>query len=176
VSVLLGNGDGTFQAPLSYSAGLVERSMVVADFNGDGIPDLAVLSADVSTDYQDRVSILLGKRDGTLVEPANKYAAGPYPASVAVGDFNKDGLADLAVLGGDEFGDGTMTILLGNGDGTFQSPQGYSAGNSPNSLAAGDFNGDGFADLAVTGYYDNPYIKNESGTVTILINTTDWRR
>ena len=88
VSVLLGNGDGTFQAAVNYAAGRTS-SVAVADFNGDGIPDFAVANA-VAT-----CSVLLGNGDGTFQAAVN-YAAGPAPYCVAVGDFNRDGEADLA--------------------------------------------------------------------------------
>src|SRR6202049_1746735 len=77
---------------------------------------------------------------------AKSYPVGTSPAGIAVGDFNGDGKPDIAVA---NTGSGNVSILLGNGDGTFQPAVNYSAGNSPSGIALGDFNGDGKLDLAV---------------------------
>src|SRR5881628_2469498 len=116
VSVLLGNGDGTFQSALSFAAGSDARSVAVGDFNGDGRPDLAVANAG----YPGTVSVLLGNGDGTF-QPAQSFAAGSNAVSVAVGDVNGDGRPDLVVADlGLNTGYSTVLVLLGNGDGTFQ--------------------------------------------------------
>jgi FG-GAP-like repeat len=166
VIVLLGNGDGTFQAAQSYAAGPHPSSVAVADFNGDGIPDLAVASQGTYPDYKGTVSILLGNGDGTF-QAAQSYAvgAGFRRPSLTVGDFNGDGTPDLAVA---SFGtspdyQGTVSVLLGNGDGTFQAAQTYAAGSYASSVAVGDFNADGSLDLAVG---------NASG-VSILLGNGD---
>jgi hypothetical protein len=97
VSVLWGKGDGTFEAALSSAAGSSPTSVAVGDFNGDGIPDLAVANLNSGN-----VSVLLCNGDGTF-QPAVNYALtgspyySPYPFSVVVGDFNRDGVLDLAV-------------------------------------------------------------------------------
>jgi hypothetical protein len=146
VSILLGNGDGTFQPPVTYATGDSPAALAVADFNGDGVPDLAVPNLDANT-----VSILLGNGDGTF-KPQVQYVTGPYPVAVAVGDFNGDGKLDLATA--DSFSN-TVSVLLGNGDGTFQAHVDYDTGINPVDLVAGDFNGDGKLDLAVTNSFDN---------------------
>jgi hypothetical protein len=160
VSVLLGNGDGSFQASRNFSAGTSPHSVAVGDFNGDGKPDLAV--ANLSSN---NVSILLGNGDGSFQQAVN-YAAGSTPVSVAVGDFNGDGKLDLAVANQGTYPlfNGTVSVLLGNGDGSFQSALSFSAGSGPSSVAVGDFDGDGKLDLAVvgSGYY------GENPTVSIL--------
>jgi trimeric autotransporter adhesin len=133
-------------------------SLAVGDFNGDGIPDLAV--------SEFGIDILLGNGDGTfkprLLAPGNL----PYIEFIAVGDFNGDGKLDLAVAYcNDAFPTtqpGTVEILLGNGDGTFNLAAASPAtGNTPTAIATGDFNGDGNLDLAIS--------NGDSNTVTILL-------
>src|SRR5262249_44143790 len=110
VSVLLGKGDGTFQDAHNYAAGLQPTAVKVADFNADGIPDVVVAN---QVTNPGTVTILLGNGDGTL-QAAQSYAVGPFPASVAVADFNRDGIPDLAVTGTDRNGQGMLSILLGH--------------------------------------------------------------
>jgi hypothetical protein len=120
--------------------------VAVGDFNGDLIPDLAVADAGDSQGNGAGVTVLLGNGDGSF-QPAVNYAAGGGPMSVAVGDFNGDGIPDLAVA--DEWDEG-VSVLLGNGDGSFQAARYFYAGDDgPMSVAVGDFNGDGIPDLAV---------------------------
>ena len=161
VSILLGNGDGTFQPALDYDASTVSGSVVVADFNNDGKLDLAVANA-----TGEIVSILLGNGDGTF-QPAVNYSAGQGATSVAVGDFNGDGKLDLAVanVGTAGVSPGTVSILLGNGDGTFQPAVNYSAGQGATSVAVGDFNGDNKLDLVVIG--------SSSSGVSLLLGNGD---
>jgi len=139
VSVLLGRGDGTFDAETLYSIKSAPSSVAVADLNGDGTPDLVVASYGGS-----QVSVLLGAGDGTFKQPVSyvSYAASNNiePYAVAVGDFNGDGKADLAVTNysstGFPFAEGkSVSILLGNGDGTFQPPIEFAAGSGPMSIA-----------------------------------------
>jgi hypothetical protein len=167
VAVLLGNGDGTFQAPVNYAAGSYPFSVAVADLNGDGIPDLVVTNS-VSQD----VSVLLGNGDGTFRAAIN-HPVGPYSESgnpglaVAVMDFNGDGKPDLAVAFG-----GGVRLLFGNGDGTFQtSASSYVAGNAPYGIAVGDFKGDGFPGLAVANSINDV---NDKNGLSILINDGKW--
>ncbi len=147
VGVLLGNGDGTFQPAVIYGAGATPASIAVADFNGDGIPDLVVANRDSNT-----VSVLLGNGDGTF-QPAVSSPAGPYPIWVAVGDFNGDGKQDLVVTiqYDGECPVGEVSVLLGNGDGTFQAPVGYGSGGvCTSTVAVADVNRDGKLDLVVS--------------------------
>ena len=144
LSVLLGNGDGTFQAAVNYAVRTYPQSVAVGDFNGDGKPDLAVANRDPESIYTGgSVSVLLGKGDGNF-QPAVIYDAGPGPRSAKVSDFNNDGKLDLVIANADG-----VAVLLGKGDGTFKSRVNYAAGLQPSSVAVGDFNNDGRPDLAV---------------------------
>jgi hypothetical protein len=158
VTILLGNGDGTFTvAGNSPAVGGDADFVVVGDFNGDGIPDLAV------TNYDGAVTILLGNGDGTFTQAnGSPIYVGYENNSVAVGDFNGDGKLDLAVTC---FYYPNVFILLGNGDGTFAIGTNAYVGNGPYSVAVSDFNKDGIPDLAVTNNYSN--------TVTILLGKDD---
>ncbi len=164
ISVLLGNGDGTFQAAVNYRAGSGPRSIGVGDFNGDGKLDLAVVNTNSKN-----VSILLGNGDGTF-QPAVNYVAGSGGQSVAIGDLNGDGKLDLVVANNQS---NNVSVLLGNGDGTFQAALSYPAGSGASSVAVGDFNGDGNLDLAATNFgTDNVSILlgNGDGTFQPAVN------
>jgi hypothetical protein len=147
ISVLLGLGDGTFASARSFSLGadFIPFSPVAGDFNGDGILDLAAVSSGSGD-----VAVLLGRGDGTFAS-AHSFAAGAQGLSnkgLVAGDFNGDGILDLAVAQGLYQ---SISVLLGRGDGTFASAHSFKVGaaNSfPSALVAGDFNGDGIEDLA----------------------------
>ena len=157
VSVLLGNGDGTFQAarntPVHGAA-----CVAVGDFNGDGVQDLAVIDY-----YSGNVAVLLGNGDGTSA-PAVVYAAGVNALTVTVGDLNGDGVQDLAVANWNQNAGNTVSVLLGNGDGTFQAKQDIVVGRGVAGAVFGDFNGDGASDLVVPSFNGN--------FVSVLLNTT----
>ena len=152
VTILLGNGDGTFTQALNspVTVGNGPGAMAVGDFNGDGKTDIAVAN------YADNtVTILLGNGDGTFTQAAGSpISVGVSPDAMAVGDFRADGKLDLAVANS---GSNTVTLLLGNGNGTFtqaaSSP--FTVGNTPVAIAVADFNGDGRLDLVVTDAGDN---------------------
>jgi hypothetical protein len=159
VRVWLGNGDGTFMPPVDYPTDLQPVFVALGDFDGDATPDLAVANYSSNT-----VDILLGNGDGTF-QPAVTYPVGSGPLSVTVGDFDGDGTPDLAVAATDQV-NGSVSVLLGNGDGTFQPAVQYAAGGVDYFVAVGDFNAAGFPDLAVNNY--------DTGTVSVLINAADW--
>ena len=155
LSISLGNGDGTFQAPTTYAVS-APRLVATADFNRDGKMDVAIINQGLGLPASTSVTIFLGNGDGTLGVPAT-YTVGGQPVALAVADFNGDGKPDLAV---GSFNDGAVSILLGNGDGTFQ-PRLVILLASAQSLVSADFNRDGKADLAVAGV---------SGSVVMLGN------
>jgi len=156
VLILLGNGDGTFQSPVSYPLNTNAASGATADFNGDGKLDIAVV------DNIGLVSILLGNGDGTF-QARTDYSVGSLPwGSLAIGDFNEDGHLDIAVANS---GSNSVSVLLGNGDGSFQPQIPASTGSFPQGVVAGDFNRDGRLDLAVADLDDN--------TVSVLLQDGD---
>jgi hypothetical protein len=130
--------------------------VVVADFNGDGRPDMAV------SDFQNQwVSILLGSANGSFVS-AGTFATGSSPTALVAADFNGDKKLDLAVVNA---GAGTISILLGNGDGTFQGRVDYAVGQSPVGIVAADFDSDGNIDLAT--------ISTNDSAIAILLGKAD---
>src|SRR2546430_4593475 len=141
-----------FQAAVNYGAGASPYSVVVGDFNGDGVPDLVV--ANFGNPYSSQtisgsVSVLLGKGDGAF-RSAVTYDAGRNPSSVRAADFNGDGKPDLAIANSVCSGCGpNVSVLLGKGGGTFEAAFNYVGVAEPSSVGVGDFNGDGKPDLAV---------------------------
>ena len=152
VSVLLGNGSGGFSAApgspftvgfSSTSYGLQPVAVAVGDFNGDGLPDLAVACRGNSS-----IWLLFGNGSGGFTPAQYPFAAGIVPDAIVAGDFNGDGKADLAIANQN---DSTVSVFFGDGAGGFaQAPNSpIDVFSGPAALAVGDFNGDGNADLAV---------------------------
>jgi len=167
VSILLGNGDGTFVAHKDTDVGEGPTALVAAEFNSDGKTDLAVTNQTDNT-----VSILLGNGDGTFAAPTTLALPGPNspirrgpgaaPAAIAAGVFTTSGNVDLAVV---DSGTNSVAIFLGNGDGTFAAPFEISTGITPVAIATGDFNADGILDLAV--------VNQGNDTVSIFLGNGD---
>jgi Ca2+-binding RTX toxin-like protein len=149
VSILLGNGDGTFGASQGFGVDInvSPNQLATGDFNDDGDLDLVVASAgDLGA------SVLLGRGDGTFSSAPGVNNAGDTPQAVAVGDFNGDTISDLAFADDPSGPNGEISIVLGNGDGTFDQQRfiQYPVGSSTTSVAAADFNDDSVLDLATT--------------------------
>jgi hypothetical protein len=164
---------GVMTAPCSNGYVRSRCSIAVGDFNHDGRPDLAITS-DLASEYSqdpplvpfqpdNRVYVLMGNADGTFT-PAigSPISVGSYPEQVNIGDFNSDGLQDLVVANGL---DNTLSILLGNGDGTFAPQSTVPVGNFPFYLAVADFRLKGASDIAVTNVDDS--------TVSVLWSNGD---
>ncbi|HEY6269238.1 MAG TPA: FG-GAP-like repeat-containing protein [Candidatus Acidoferrum sp.] len=171
VAILLGNGDGTFQAPTFLTSNGGSTWPVLADFNKDGKLDLAVANQFGTID------VFLGNGNGTFNTPlvlndVQTNIGNPIPISLAVGDFNLDDNLDLLVgpnlsdIQANPFTNVNvgLQLFLGNGDGTFTGPQDYLAGGQCNPVLVGDFNGDGAPDVAAGDTSEN--------FVSILLNQT----
>ena len=152
VSILLGNGNGTFSPQTFFNAGMGPVSVATGDFNGDNKLDLVAANVNSNT-----VSVLLGNGSGTF-GAASGFATGNNPVYVAVGDFNADNKLDLAVANQNS---DSISVLLGNGDGTFGTKTDFITGAQPFWLIVADFNGDSKLDLASA----NP----ASNTVSVLL-------
>ncbi len=154
VSILLGNGDGTFQTAINTVGVFKPMDVVVGDWNGDGKPDLAVVSAS-----SDVVNVLIGLGNGSFEAPVTYDTRAPNCQNLVSADFNADGVPDLAFIG-----PGVVSVMLGAVDGTFQAAQAYAVLGSGRSLVVGDFNGDSFVDLAAA----------NNNSIAIMINAADW--
>ncbi len=174
LSVLLGNGDGTFQAPVTIGPGPSQgiAAIEMGDFNGDGNLDFVFTTGPGNT-----ISVYLGNGDGTFQAPVTTTLASPPQLAdgLAVGDFNGDGKADVALTASaPQQGAGTVLVLIGNGDGTFKAPVAYSNAYLSWKVAVGDFNGDGKLDLVTAGQdFDNTGISvgHGNGTFQAAQNT-----
>jgi hypothetical protein len=155
--VYMGNGDGTFQSPISYNL-VGGNSITVGDFAHNGKLDLAIASSN-------QVSVLVGNGDGTFQTPVN-YVAPVNGDSIAVGDFSGDGKLDIVATGNQS----NIAVLYGNGDGTFSGEQSFAATSMPRQVVVGDFNGDGKADVAVAGNAVAVLLGNGNGTFQAPIN------
>ncbi|HVI06756.1 MAG TPA: FG-GAP-like repeat-containing protein [Candidatus Binatia bacterium] len=179
VSVLLGNGDGTFQPQVSYSSGgIYTYSIVLGDVNGDGIPDLIAASQCSNSNCTNgEVSVLLGNGDGTFQSAVPYNSAGFYTFAVALADVNGDGKLDIVLddecNNNSSCSSGVISVLLSNGDGTFQPAVGYNSGGAyPFTVAVGDVNGDGKPDVVVSNQCGNTSNCN-TGALAVLLGNGD---
>ena len=156
VSVLLGNGDGTFGTHVEYAVPGHPIVVVTGDFNGDGKTDLATVD-----EFQSQISVLLGNGDGTF-QAHQEFATGNHPVALATADVNGDGKLDIVAV---DIADNSVAVLLGKGDGTFNGHVDYATGRGPSGIAIGDFNGDNKLDLVVA--------NNTDDTVSILLGNGD---
>lgn len=167
VSVLLGNGNGTFQSAVTYdSGGLAPFGVAVADVNGDGKPDLLVINSSCNSnsncssiggETDGAVGVLLNNGNGTFQTAVAYDSGGIFAMAIAVGDVNGDGNPDVVLAqcssNSEEicFGGSAAGVMLGNGNGTFQPAVNYSGvDNDPLAVALADVNGDGNLDILMT--------------------------
>ena len=169
VGVMLGNGDGTFSLRNDYSTSAAPLRAVAGNFDGNGKPDLAVVGNN-GPSSAGALSVFTNNGDGTF-QPHVDYTVGVDPQVAITGDFNGDGVLDVAVPNaGGSVQQGTVSVLLGNGDGTFQTHLDSSVGVASSFMVAGDFNGDGKLDLAaVSGIY-SPSSGWQGAIATLLGN------
>lgn len=162
LKISLGQRDGTFkQVGSSPALGYGPKSMIVGDFNGDGIPDVIVGDEDGS------LIELLGDGTGNLVSAGEVGRVGSV-VSIAENDFNHDGIPDMAVL---DTRDRLVTVLLGTGKGSFKAAWAFALPlqGAVFHIAAADFNGDGLPDLAITNVENGTFqvmLSNGNGTFT----------
>ena len=168
VSILLGNGDGTFQPPSTVRVGPNAFALAAADLTHSGHDDLVVTHANEGLGGS--VSVLLSNGDGTFQPPVD-YPAGDNPHSIALGDFTGRGVPDIVVANEGFFLNGqfqpgtTVTVLLNNGDGTFGAPQTFDTGVIPEDVAVGDFTGDGRISIVTA---DNGFGDVAPGDISFL--------
>lgn len=141
VDILDGNGDGTFQPPVAIQVGVLPNAVIIADVNGDGIPDLVVTDSGPPSG----VWVLLGLGGGAFKPPV--FYASPGLVTIVARDVNGDGVPDLIGL---YESTARVVVWLGNGDGTFQAAHGFAAGVQPASMAIGHFHGAGSLDVAIS--------------------------
>jgi len=162
IDVLLGQGNGNFGNPILTIAPFAPAVILAADFNGDGVLDLAV------EDGLSKAAVLLGNGDGTFTSKPSFNSSTKSEWMVA-GDLNRDGKLDLVSLGTID----SLQVFLGNGDGTFQAGQVLTSFSAGGNMALGDFNGDGKLDLVVPDAGFNVFLGNGDGTFNFAVSYID---
>lgn len=185
LSILLGNGDGTFQPAVVISSGGYDAySVALADFNGDGKLDIAVANNNCPSGFnctttEGSVGILLGNGDGTFQAVTVFDSHGLDPDAIAAADLNGDGRPDLVIANqcdsdGCNAHDAHLVVMLGNGDGSFQSPSTFdSGGYIPSSISIADMDGDGKPDLVITNTCGGSFPACQSGNLSLLLGNGD---
>jgi hypothetical protein len=151
VTILLGNGAGSFTQGAVLTLSAPPTQIITGDFNGDGKPDLAVASSPGNSNAGTTVTVFLNEGDDTWsLGEATTIETGvgtTEPIQIAAGNFNGDGHLDIVAT---EYSNSEVAFLAGTGTGTFATPVTYSVPSAPTAIAIGDFNGDGNEDVAVT--------------------------
>jgi hypothetical protein len=156
LTLLPGNGDGTFGFGKSIPSNNTAVDVAAADFNGDGKTDLVAAAEPPGSAGGNVVEVFFGNGDGTFQPEIDTIVHLPSLRSIAVGDFNHDGKTDVAVAGeGSTNFTGVVAVLLGNGDGTFQPETDYAVGDGPTSITVADLNADAIPDLVVASQGSN---------------------
>jgi len=162
ISVLLNKGNGTFSSAVNYAAGSSPYQIVGGDLNGDGIVDLAVVN------FTDTVNVFPGKGDGTFGNAIVFNTNQSGSDGLGIADFNGDGILDLLTI---EYYSDTATLLLGKGDGSFQTPYSYAVGIRPNGVTVADLNGDGAPDVIAADNFTPE--AGSAGTITVALGNRD---
>jgi Bacterial Ig-like domain (group 3)/FG-GAP-like repeat len=159
-SFLLGKGDGTFNAPVSYAVGHEPVSTLIADVNGDGVPDLVVINNQSNT-----FSMLEGIGDGTFKSSLD-FVAGNAPLAAVAGDFYGSGHVDLAII---NHSSQTVSVPSGYGDGTFKAARSYFSGQQPVSIASGVLKAGTKPGLVVANYCGSDLTCSSTGNVAVFL-------
>jgi hypothetical protein len=170
VTILLGNGNGTFQAPVSFGIGKIPMSVATADVNGDARLDLVV-----AISGSDHIVVLKGKGDG-FFDRIGSYPSGKGTTFLSLADLNQDDKPDVVAVNSGRFGyypPFSLSVLFNEGDGKFTEPVTYETegrnGMFPTGVLAQDITGDGLADLAVT--WSQPSWRSPNGMISLLVNS-----